>query len=258
MSKIELKNVSVEFSTQNRGEFKALDNISLTVEDGELVAIIGPSGCGKTTLLNVIGGLVTPTEGDILLDGNKVKGPGRDRGIVFQQDCVFLWRNVQRNVEYGLEMQKIPKEKRAEIAKKYIDLVGLSGFEKFMPKELSGGMKKRVQIATVLANNSKVILMDEPYGALDYPTKCGLQVELLGILEQEPKTTVFVTHDIEEAVYLADRVIILSGGKLVDIIDIPFPKPRRTEIRLNMEFAKLKTELWQIMTRGQNDEKAAQ
>ena len=112
------------------------------------------------------------TEGDILLDGNKVKGPGRDRGIVFQQDCVFLWRNVQRNVEYGLEMQKMPKEKRAEIAKKYIDLVGLSGFEKFMPKELSGGMKKRVQIATVLANNSKVILMDEPYGCLLYTSRC--------------------------------------------------------------------------------------
>lgn len=254
MSRIELQEVSVEFSTQNRGDFKALNGISLNVEEGELLAVIGPSGCGKTTLLNVIGGLIVPTGGQILLDGQEISGPGKDRGIVFQQDCVFMWRNVIRNVEYGLEMQKIPREERRKRAEEYINLVGLNGFEKFMPKELSGGMKKRVQIATVLANNSKVLLMDEPYGALDYPTKCGLQTELLEILKQEPKTTVFVTHDIEEAVYLADRVAILENGRLADIIPIPFPKPRNTQIRLNMEFAELKTRLWEIMTGGSRDE----
>lgn len=255
MSRIELKNVSVEFSTQNRGDFKALNGIDLSVEDGEFLAVIGPSGCGKTTLLNVIGGLVTPTDGQVLLDGQKVMGPGKDRGIVFQQDCVFMWRNVLKNVEYGLEMQKVPKEERRKRAEEYIKLVGLSGFEKFMPKELSGGMKKRVQIATVLANNSKVLLMDEPYGALDYPTKCGLQEELLEILRQEPKTTVFVTHDIEEAVYLADKVVILDSGKVIDVITIPFSKPRDTQIRLNMEFAGLKTRLWELMTGGNRDGK---
>jgi NitT/TauT family transport system ATP-binding protein len=179
---IELKDISKVFRNKDI-DTKALYNINLSITEGEFISIMGPSGCGKTTILNVIGGLIEPSKGEILVDGQVIKGPGKDRGIVFQQECIFMWRNVQKNVEYGLEMQKVPKERRAEIAKKYIDLVGLTGFEKFMPKELSGGMKKRVQIATVFANNSKVLLMDEPYGALDYPTKCGLQVELLSILK---------------------------------------------------------------------------
>ncbi len=255
MSKIELENITVKFSTQNRAEFKALKDINLTIDDGELVAVIGSSGSGKTTMLNVIGGLVEPSSGAVLVDDVAVKGPGRDRGIVFQQDCVFMWRSVQKNVEYGLEMQKMPKLEREVVAQKYIDLVGLSGFEKFMPKELSGGMKKRVQIATVFANNPKVLLMDEPYGALDYPTKCSLQVELLGILQKEPKTTVFVTHDIEEALYLADKVIVVKGGVIVDIMDVPFGRPRDTKIRLSAEFARMKTSLWDLMTGGEGDEK---
>jgi len=252
MSKIKLENVSVQFRTKNKEAFNALENINLDVSDNELVAIVGTSGSGKTTMLNVIGGLQKPTTGSILVDAVEVKGPNKDIGIVFQQDCVFMWRNVQRNVEFGLEMQGMPKKQRTEIAKKYIELVGLTGFENFLPKELSGGMKKRVQIATVFANNSKVLLMDEPYGALDYPTKCALQVELLSILEKEPKATVFVTHDIEEAIYLADRVVVLRKGKISKIIEIPFEKPRKTEIRLGVEFAKLKTDVWEIMTGGED------
>ncbi len=244
MSKIFLENVSMQFKTESGKCFDALKEINLEVGDGELVAIIGSSGSGKTTLLNIVAGLYLPTSGKVIVDGNEVKGPGRDRGVVFQQDSVFMWRTVRKNIEYGLEIQKIAKEERNRIADHYIKMVGLSGFERFLPKELSGGMKKRVQIATVFANNPKVLLMDEPYGALDYPTKCVLQGELLGILEKEPKTTLFITHDIEEALFIADRIVCIKSGSISRIMRVDFSKQRSNELRLTSEFARLKTILW--------------
>ena len=224
--------------------FVALDNVSFSIEDNEFVAIVGTSGCGKTTLLNIVSGLVSPTSGQVFVNGEAVNGPGRERGVVFQQDALFMWRTVRRNVEYGLEIQGISKNKRKEIALKWLRLVGLEEFADFWPKELSGGMKKRCQVAVVLANEPRVLFMDEPYGALDYSTKCELQHELLRVLSEQPKTVFFVTHDIEEAVFLADRVMVMDKGTISDIHDIPFDRPRTQQHRFSSEF----NELRQIIT----------
>jgi NitT/TauT family transport system ATP-binding protein len=245
--KISVEDVTNVLRTERGAEITALAGVSLEIRDGELVAIVGPSGCGKTTLLNLIAGLRSPTTGDILLDGHPVRKPGRDRGVVFQADAIFLWRTVRKNVEYGLEIQRMDRSERHKRSSHYLRLVGLEKFADLYPKELSGGMKKRCQIATVLANNPEVLLMDEPYGALDYPTKCQLQEELLGILEREPKTTLFVTHDIEEALFLADRVVTMGPGTIERIIDVPFPRPRNSDLRVSSEFTELKAELWSMM-----------
>jgi NitT/TauT family transport system ATP-binding protein len=244
MAQIDLSEVSMTFRRGRKQEFSALGDVTFSVEDGELIAIVGPSGCGKTTLLNVVAGLLEPSSGQILLDGRPVKGPGRDRGVVFQQDTLFLWRTVVRNVEYGLETRGIPKQARRERALHWLGIVGLERFADFFPKELSGGMKKRCQIAAVLANEPEVLLMDEPYGALDYPTKCQLQAELLRILGDAPKTTLFVTHDIEEALFLADRIVLMGGGEVKQIYTVPFVKPRSSSLRLTVDFASAKSELW--------------
>lgn len=240
------------FRRGRKQEFTALDHVTFSVEDGEFIAIVGPSGCGKTTLLNVVAGLAEPTSGQILLDGHPVRGPGRDRGVVFQQDTLFLWRTVVRNVEYGLETRRIPRQVRRERALRWLGIVGLERFADFFPKELSGGMKKRCQIAAVLANEPDVLLMDEPYGALDYPTKCQLQVELLRILGDDPKTTLFVTHDIEEALFLADRIVLMGNGEVKRIYTVPFAKPRLSSLRLAADFAVAKSELWSYI--GSTDE----
>jgi NitT/TauT family transport system ATP-binding protein len=244
MTRIEIRKLSKIFQTQKGDNFTALKEIQLEIEDGEIIVVVGPSGGGKTTLLNLIAGLVRPSEGAILLDGKAIQGPGRDRGVVFQQDSVFMWRTVLKNVEYGLEMAHLPKMERRRRALHYLQMVGLEKFADFYPKELSGGMKKRVQIATVFANNPEVLLMDEPFGTLDYPTKCALQQELLRILDQEPKTTVFVTHDIEEAIYLGQRIICMKRAQISSQFIVPFPRQRSNEIRLSTEFAELKREIW--------------
>ena len=244
MATIEIQKLSKIFRTDSGQQFTALKDIQFGIAEGEFMVIVGPSGGGKTTLLNLLAGLSSPSEGKILLDGKEILGPGRDRGVVFQQDSVFLWRNVLRNVEYGLEMRRVGKTERQTRALHYLKMVGLEKFAYFYPKELSGGMKKRVQIATVLANNPKVLLMDEPYGALDYATKCNLQEELLQILQKEPRTTVFVTHDIEEAIYLGHRVICLKKAEISREFIVPFPPKRSSEIRLSTEFAELKRQIW--------------
>ena len=220
--------------------FVALDNVSFSIDDNEFVAVVGTSGCGKTTLLNVVSGLSTPTSGQVMVNGEAVNGPGRERGVVFQQDALFMWRSVRRNVEYGLEIQGIPKNERKEIALKWLRLVGLEEFADFWPKELSGGMKKRCQVAVVLANEPRVLFMDEPYGALDYSTKCELQHELLRVLSEQPKTVLFVTHDIEEAVFLADRIVVMDKGTISNIHDVPFDRPRTQEHRFSSEFNELR------------------
>jgi NitT/TauT family transport system ATP-binding protein len=244
MARIEIRQLSKIFQTQSGDRFTALKDVELAIEDGEFMVVVGPSGGGKTTLLNLIAGLLQPSAGSIILEGTAIQGPGRDRGVVFQQDSVFMWRSVIRNVEYGMEMAHIPKAERRERALHYLRMVGLEKFANFYPKELSGGMKKRVQIATVFANNPEVLLMDEPYGALDYPTKCALQEELLQILDQEPKTTIFVTHDIEEAIYLGHRIVCMKQAQVSGEFIVPFSRRRANEIRLSNEFTELKRQIW--------------
>ena len=244
---ISIRGLTKNLRTERGTMIPALRGVDLEIADGEFVAIVGRSGCGKTTLLNQVAGLSSPSAGSITIRGQSVKGPGRDRGMVFQADALFFWRTVRRNVEYGLEVQGLRKEDRRQRAEHYLKLVGLARFADLFPKELSGGMKKRCQIATVLANAPDVLLMDEPFGALDYPTKCQLQEELLRILAREPKATIFVTHDIEEAAFLADRVVVMEHGTIRRIFVVPFSRPRLNELRVSSEFTKLKAELWEVL-----------
>lgn len=246
--KLELENISKEFQTvESKQKLIVLNNINLKIYDGELISFIGPSGCGKTTLLKIIAGLVSPSKGRVLLEGKEVKGPGAERGVVFQDDAIFLWRRVIGNVEYGLEIKKIEKGERRKIALGFLKMVNLEKFANFFPKELSGGMKKRVALATVFANNPEVLLMDEPFGALDYQTKCDLQKSLLEIWEKQKKTTVFITHDIEEAIFLSDRIVVFGiGGKIKSIYEVNLPRPRDDKLRISKEFNEAKNEVWEI------------
>lgn len=245
--KISIENLNATFKCSDGTNLEVLKNINLEIADGEFVAIVGPSGCGKSTLLNIVGGLLAPTKGTIKVDNEIVKGPGRDRGFIFQQDVVFMWRTVLKNVEYGMEIRGVDPVTRKEVAMKYIKLVGLEKFADFYPKELSGGMRKRVAIAMVFANDPKVLLMDEPFGPLDYPTKVDLQNKLLEIWEREKKTTLFVTHDLEEALFLSDRVIVLANGNFAEIVDVAWERPRNNDLRVSEQLQQLKTELWRYL-----------
>ncbi|MEI7803921.1 MAG: ABC transporter ATP-binding protein [Hyphomicrobiales bacterium] len=204
----------------------ALEDVSLQVNSREFVALLGPSGCGKSTLLYLIGGFLPVETGSILIDGQPVAGPGPDRGIVFQHFALFPWKTVRGNILYGLERQGMPKEEREKRAQDFIQLVGLSGFEDSYPSQLSGGMKQRTAIARTLAIDPKILLMDEPFGALDAQTRHLMQTELLSIWQRTPKTVIFVTHDVQEAVYLADRVAVMSArpGRIKTIVDTKFDK----------------------------------
>jgi NitT/TauT family transport system ATP-binding protein len=210
------------------GELVALEDISLEVKDGEFVCVLGPSGCGKTTLLRIIAGLESKTTGSIMLQGNEITGPGSDRGMVFQEFGLFPWRTVRKNIEFGLEIKKIPPEQRQEIANRYIDLVGLKGFESSHPNQLSGGMKQRVGIARALANDPAILLMDEPFGALDAQTRNQMQKELLRIWKETKKTAIFITHSVDESVFLADRIVVLTSrpGRIRNIYRVDLPRPR--------------------------------
>jgi NitT/TauT family transport system ATP-binding protein len=222
--------------TKNFNEFIAVKDLSFTVVDGEFVCIIGPSGCGKTTLLRMIAGLEKNTNGTIILNNNRVSGPGSDRGLVFQEYTLFPWRTAQKNVEFGLEILGIERKKREEVSKEYIDLVGLTDFKDRYPKELSGGMQQRVAIARALASDPEILLMDEPFGALDAQTRNSMQMEILRIWEKKHKTILFVTHSVDEAVFLADRVIVMtsSPGTIREIIKIEVERPRiRTGVEIN-------------------------
>ena len=227
-------------------DFTAIEDVSFVVEDGEFVCILGPSGCGKTTLLRMIGGLDDITRGEILLGDRSVSGPGSDRGFVFQEYTLFPWRNAQKNVEFGLEIQRVSRDERKRIAERYIDLVGLNGFEDRFPKELSGGMQQRVAIARALASNPEILLMDEPFGALDAQTRNLMQVEILRIWEKEHKTILFVTHSVDEAVFLADRVFVLttSPGKIREIVEINVKRPR---VRTDTEVNKIRDKLLSLL-----------
>jgi len=239
-----LKSIQKNFISEKGIELKVLKNVEETINNEEFIVLIGPSGCGKSTLLNIIAGLEKCTSGEVIVGGKKIINPSRDRGMVFQQDALLLWRKVIDNVEYGLELSGIKKDVRNKIAKEHLKKVGLEKFADFYPKELSGGMRKRVQIASVFSNNPKVMLMDEPFGSLDYMTKLALQDQLLDIWSKQKKTTVFVTHDIEEAIFLADRIFLLKNGVIDDVFKVPFDRPRNNKIRTDEKFRNLMATLF--------------
>ena len=241
---IVFKSIQKKFISEKGKELLVLKNVEQKIFNEEFVVLIGPSGCGKSTLLNIIAGLEKCTSGEITVGGKTITDPSRDRGMVFQQDALLMWRKVIENVEYGLELSGINKTDRKKIAKEHLKKVGLEEFSDFYPKELSGGMRKRVQIASVFSNNPKVMLMDEPFGSLDYMTKLALQDQLLDIWNKEKKTTVFVTHDIEEAIFLADRIFLLKNGIIDEVFKVPFIRPRTNEIRTDEKFRNLMATLF--------------
>jgi NitT/TauT family transport system ATP-binding protein len=227
----------------------ALEDINLTVERGELAVIVGPSGCGKSTLLNIVAGLERETSGQAVLEGAPITCPGADRGMVFQSYTLFPWLTVRKNVEFGLRLKGVSKAERGNTARKYLNLVGLGDFENALPKELSGGMKQRVAIARVLANNPVMLLMDEPFGALDAQTRLLLQELLLDVWRQEQTTILFITHDIDEAILLADNVYIMSRrpGRIKAKIPIDIPRPRDHRNTLTPEFTAAKSQIMELL-----------
>jgi len=254
-SEIQIRNVGKTFAvkTSRRGPeeaFVALENINLEIKAGEFFVIVGPSGCGKSTLLDLLGGLTRPTSGRILIGGASVTGPALDRGLVFQQYALFPWRTAQKNVEFGLEAKGVPARERVDCAKRFLDMVGLAEFSDRYPHELSGGMKQRVAIARSLAYDPDVLLMDEPFAALDAQTRENLQGELLRIWEQSGKTIVFITHGIDEAVYLGQRVAIMTSrpGRIKQVIEIPLTsRSREEDLRATPEFSRLRHEVWSLL-----------
>ena len=238
---IAIESVSKLFETSGRKSHLALSDISLTVDDGAFVSILGPSGCGKSTLLYIVGGFVAPSEGVARVKGAAITGPGPDRGPVFQEFALFPWKTVLGNVMYGLRQQGVKRVEAEAQSLRLIEMVGLKGYEHFYPKELSGGMKQRVAIARTLAYRPSVLLMDEPFGALDAHTRTRLQNDLLNIWERDRKTVLFVTHSVDEAVFLSDKVVVMtrSPGRIKRIVDIDLPRPRRrAELLLDARYQK--------------------
>jgi NitT/TauT family transport system ATP-binding protein len=247
-AQILLENVSHVYRPPRGREVLALDQVSLEVANREFVALLGPSGCGKSTLLYLIGGFLPVEAGSITVDGKKVAGPGPDRGIVFQHFALFPWKTVRGNILYGLERQGMPKAEREKRAQDFIELVGLQGFEDSYPSQLSGGMKQRTAIARTLAFDPSILLMDEPFGALDAQTRGLMQAELMRIFQRTPKTVIFVTHDVQEAVYLADRVAVMSArpGRIKTIVDTKFDK-KAENIFKERFFVDKVDEIWNLV-----------
>jgi NitT/TauT family transport system ATP-binding protein len=238
---IEIDRVSQVFQTSARKDHLALSDISLTIEEGAFVSILGPSGCGKSTLLYIVGGFVSPTSGVARMKGQTITGPGPDRGPVFQEFALFPWKTVLGNVMYGPRQQGVRAAEAGAQSRALIEMVGLKGYENFYPKELSGGMKQRVALARTLAYHPEVLLMDEPFGALDAHTRTRLQNDLLNIWERDRKTVLFVTHSVDEAVFLSDKVVMMSKspGRIRQVIDIDLPRPRRrNELLLDPRYQK--------------------
>ncbi|WP_298878990.1 ABC transporter ATP-binding protein [uncultured Bradyrhizobium sp.] len=238
---IEIDRVSQVFQTSARKDHLALSEISLTIEEGAFVSILGPSGCGKSTLLYIVGGFVSPTSGAARMKGQRITGPGPDRGPVFQEFALFPWKTVLGNVMYGPRQQGVRAHEAETQSRALIEMVGLRGYESFYPKELSGGMKQRVALARTLAYHPEVLLMDEPFGALDAHTRTRLQNDLLNIWERDRKTVLFVTHSVDEAVFLSDKVVMMSKspGRIREVIDIDLQRPRRrNELLLDPRYQK--------------------
>jgi len=241
-TKLKIADITMKFRTRRGAEVLAVDNLSLAVADREFVSIVGPSGCGKSTLLRIVAGLVEPSSGQVLLNGRRIDGPGADRGMVFQSYTLFPWLTVQGNVEFGSRLKALAVARRAQVAREYIEMVGLAGFEHHYPKELSGGMMQRVAIARALANDPDVLLMDEPFGALDAQTRIIMQELLVGLWQRTPKTIIFITHDIDEAIFLSQRVYIMTArpGRIKQTLDVNLPYPRSLDVLTSVAFTAMK------------------
>jgi NitT/TauT family transport system ATP-binding protein len=248
IGRIDVSHVSISLGEAAEA-FEAVSNIDFAIEPGQFVCILGPSGCGKSTLLGALAGHLPVTHGHFTVDGRPVSGPSPDRGIVFQQHTLFPWKNVRDNVAFGPKMRGIGKAERYRAADQFLKLVGLSGFERFYPSQLSGGMQQRVEIARVLINQPRVLLMDEPFSALDAQTRSMMQEVLLDIWSKIPTTTVFVTHDIEEALFLADRIIVMSArpGRVIEDTVLPFDRPRHPQLVTEIEFVRLKRRILELL-----------
>lgn len=243
---IRFGDIRQEFKLGNE-TFTALGGVSLNIADGEFVTVVGPSGCGKSTLLNVAAGLLEPTSGSVLVDQRPVTGPSPRTGVIFQQYALFPWLTVRKNVEFGLKLKKVPTAERRATVDRYLELVGLTQFADSLPKTLSGGMKQRCAIARAYAVDPQILLMDEPFGALDALTRVHMQEQLLQTWLKERRTVMFVTHDVDEAVFLASRVVVMAArpGRIHKIVPVNLPYPRTEEMRLSPEFAALRAEVWE-------------
>ncbi|MDL0433261.1 ABC transporter ATP-binding protein [Marinobacter sp. TBZ242] len=244
---LEVRNVSKTFESDNGDRIQALAPANLGVKQGEFLSIIGPSGCGKSTLFNIIGGMIPPDSGEVIVNGVSVSGPHKDIGMVFQEESTFPWRTVLDNVAFSLEVAGMEKKERLEKARHFVELVGLTGFEHHFPHQLSGGMRQRTAIARTLASEPRILLMDEPFGALDEQTRLLLGDKLLKICDALKQTTMLITHNITEAVQLSDRVAVMSyrPGTIMRTIDIELPRPRDSELISTDKFAAYVGQIWE-------------
>ncbi|MBE7373966.1 ABC transporter ATP-binding protein [Pseudomonas lopnurensis] len=241
-ARLKVDNVSLRYQSPKGDTFTALDRVSFEVPDQQFAVIVGPSGCGKSSLLYLTAGLNEPTEGEIYVGGRKVEGPGADRGMVFQGYTLFPWLSVRQNIEFGLKRRRLPQDEIRTIVEFYLNEVGLAKFAEHYPKQLSGGMMQRVAIARALANDPQILLMDEPFGALDSQTRLQMQQLLLQVWGNSKKTVVFVTHDIDEAILLADRIYVMGArpGRIKEILDVPIERPRNLDVVMEPEFIRMK------------------
>jgi NitT/TauT family transport system ATP-binding protein len=241
--RIQFDKVSVDFQTET-GPLRVVDEVSLDIRENEFICVVGPSGCGKTTLMNILAGFVPPTQGRVTLDGQPVQGPGRDRGVIFQEYGVFPWLTVEQNILFGLKLSgsKTPASERDAVCRKYLALMGLTHFAMAFPKTLSGGMRQRLAIARAYATQPEFLLMDEPFGALDAQTRSKMQNLLLEVLQQEGKTVMMITHSVDEAVYLASRIVVVTArpARIKEIIEVPFGYPRHEDLHESPEFIAIK------------------
>jgi NitT/TauT family transport system ATP-binding protein len=248
---VEARNISVEYErSRGKSRLVALEDFTLSVREGEFLTIVGPSGCGKSTFLNLVAGLWFPISGELLVNGKRVSGPAQDRAVVFQEYALMPWRTVEGNVRFGLEMQRRVDSSTAEKVAHYIDLVGLSGFEDSYPRELSGGMRQRVGLARALVTEPRILLMDEPFAAVDAITREVMQDELAQIVAKTRQTIIFITHSVDEAITLGDRIAVVSNrpGRVKEILPVTIPRPRSgREIRHVPEYAELRDHIWDLL-----------
>jgi len=248
--RIQFQNVGMTFYT-DQGALQVVDGVSFDIHDGEFIGIVGPSGCGKTTLMNMLAGFVKPTTGHVLLDGRSIEGPGRDRGVIFQEYGVFPWLTIEENIMFGLQLnasQSASKDKKS-ICNKYLQLMGLQDFAHSYPKTLSGGMRQRLAIARAYATQPQLLLMDEPFGALDAQTRTKMQNLLLDVLQQEGKTVMMITHSVDEAIYLASKIVVVTArpSRIKEIIEVPFGYPRSESLHDDSRFISLKARLRELV-----------